>query len=197
MGAGSNSRRIAALALASTTGCALLDGVGGGDSADAGGAGSPDARGSECLAGDVDAGGLDGAPARLLTDESILLFKEIGESKDYFGLQLRPDAAPFTGAVEVGLYRAEDSATNYETCGICVIILADVLEGARFPRQVFVADSASVNIESISDSFIKGTVSPSTLVGFDVSDTGVVAGAPNGCRVEAGQTSFETNIVPE
>ena len=168
-------------------GCAVVDGLKGNDeSTDGGGVdASPDA---DCAApSSMPIGMLAGGTA-VRTDTFLAVFasRETVPPRDIYQLELWQDLLPFTGTIEPGQYVIEDAQTEYDTCGVCVLIYGDTdVDG--FARQHYIAESGVVNIDFVDDSTISGSISTASLVSYDDGPRGA-------CQTTVGPTPFNAVI---
>jgi hypothetical protein len=93
------------------------------------------------------------------------------------------------GATTVQITGAE---TNYETCGACIRVLADVSEEGVQSAD-YVATSGSIAFTEISSTRIAGTITGVTLTHVDILPEAPFTSTPNpdGCESQLGTLAFD------
>jgi hypothetical protein len=185
------------------SGCAVVDGFGGDDDSsdsveeepDAGGAGrdagdlEPDAgRAVECAApSSMPFGMLTGGSATRTADfVAVFGSTELQPPRDIYQLELWQDILPFRGTVAPGSYVIGGPQTDYDTCGVCLLIYGDADE-LGVARQRYIAESGVVTIDFVDDFTITGSITQASLVSFDDGPRGA-------CRTSVGPTMFNAII---
>jgi hypothetical protein len=109
--------------------------------------------------------------------------------KDALSLQLWDDRAPFTGQVTTGSFTLGSADANFNTCGTCVTIVADIVP-MQGPTEFYIAQSGTLQIDSV-DGTLSGSVSDLTLVKFDLA-----TGTPisDGCDTTIASASFSASL---
>src|SRR6266545_1089886 len=125
------------VAQAATTGsgCAAINGFSGGDDdRDAGGDGEADGGGgpnaadagtdTACTAPDSMPAGLLVAGVAARDEDALAVFnsRDLSPPRDMYQLELWQNIAPFSGTLVPGTYVIEGTQTEYDTCGVCVMI---------------------------------------------------------------------------
>lgn len=109
--------------------------------------------------------------------------------KDALSLQLWDDRGPFSGQVTTGSFTLGGAEANFNSCGTCVTIVADIVP-MQGPTEFYIAQSGTLQIDSIEGT-LSGSVSDLTLVKFDLS-----TGAPisDGCDTAIASASFSAPL---
>lgn len=112
---------------------------------------------------------------------------DAGPPRDTFFVKLVSGKGVFAGGVVPGNYTIAGAEAQYNNCGLCVLIIADIVAGAG-PTKFYLADSGTVNLTSTSNPI---TGSAANLVLKEV-DIGTGAFVANGCTSMIGSIDFTT-----
>ena len=114
-----------------------------------------------------------------------------GALPDELQVQLWDNYGAFLGGVAApGTYPISGPETSVDTCGVCVIVFADV-DPTAGPASAYIAQAGSVQVDSITTSF---TGAVSGVPGFQHfnDDTGTVIN--DGCTTQLQSADFDSAI---
>lgn len=106
---------------------------------------------------------------------------------DRLDLELWDQTGAFTGDVAAGTYTIGGVETSLETCGVCVMALADFTPPAE---QFYIAQTGTVTITSVEPT-LAGSLSGVTLAQFDPATGALVAG---GCTATVPTLDFSAPV---
>ena len=104
--------------------------------------------------------------------------------RDAFFIKLVTGKGVFAGGLATGTFSIAGVDTNYNNCGLCVHIIADIISGTG-PSKFYFADAGSVTLTSTSP--IAGTASNIWLTEVDIASGTKI---PNGCQGQVGSIAF-------
>lgn len=143
----------------------------------------PDAAAAQCLVPATygDLGAKTGTTAQGPTTLTIVL--DPGPPRDSFFLKLAAGKGVFTGGLATGTYPITADEADFNACGLCVNIIADIVAG-QGPSKFYFATSGSVTLTATEPP--AGTLANVTL------EEVTVAGAPagSGCATTITAMSF-------
>jgi 5'-nucleotidase len=128
------------------------------------------------------AGALDGYidPDSALTDyvyyEAML---NADSSPDVLQIWLYNGFGVFTNGIKKGTYDLTGDETNWETCGACVLVLADVNTSTGEAKQTYLATGGQITITELGPRLI-GSLSNVTLTRVTISDVSPYPSTPTG-----------------
>jgi hypothetical protein len=118
-----------------------------------------------------------------------------GAPNDYVMVYLVDNKGPFVGkAVTAGTYTISGADTNLETCGVCVIALGDVDPTTKLAKEVYLAQSGSVTIDSVgaAGAQLSASVTGAALSHWDLTAKAV---ATDTCTTSLGTASMAGTVV--
>lgn len=115
----------------------------------------------------------------------ITVVLDMGPPRDSFYLKFVSGKGVFAGGIAPGNYTISGVEAEYNNCGLCAHIIADIVTGAG-PSKFYFADSGSVNLTSTSGP-ITGTATNLTLKEVEITSGAFVT---NGCTTSIGSISF-------
>ena len=104
--------------------------------------------------------------------------------RDAFFIKLVMGKGVFASGLATGTFNIAGVDAGYNTCGLCVHIIADIVSGSG-PSKFYFADAGSVTLTSTSP--IAGTASNVWLTEVDINSGMKVAG---GCQGQVGSIAF-------
>ena len=108
-----------------------------------------------------------------------------GPPRDTFFVKLVPGNGPFAGGpVTTGTFPITGVDTDYNDCGACTHVIADIVAGSG-PSKFYFADAGTLTISSLSP--LAGSAQNLRLVETDISTGTPVA---NGCTTTITSISF-------
>ncbi len=118
-------------------------------------------------------------------------------STDLFVVELFSNAAPFENGFKTGTFEISGAQTDYNTCGACVSVWANVAGGKA--EMVYLAQSGTLVIESVEGNFT-GSFTPNastaSFVGYKpTSDTSSELRAQ--CTLNGGSVAWDEAIATE
>jgi len=117
-------------------------------------------------------------------------------SPDVLDIELYKGFGVFTtGEIRTGTYTITGDEANYATCGVCVLLLADVNTTSGAPGSLYMATGGTVNITSVSPN-ITGTLSNMTFVHVDIDST-TFQSTPNADNCPSAITSLSFDALVE
>jgi len=144
---------------------------------------TPDAPAAQCLvpASYGDLGAKSGTTAQGPTTLTIVL--DAGPPRDSFFLKLNTGKGVFAGGLANGTYPITGDEADFNACGLCVNIIADIVAG-QGPSKFYFATAGSVTLTNTQPP--TGTLTNVTLQEVTVS------GAPvnSGCTTSIAAMSF-------
>jgi hypothetical protein len=112
---------------------------------------------------------------------------EPGPPRDTFFIRMVPGNGAFVNGLAAGTYTISGVDTDYNNCGLCVHIIADIVAG-QGPSKFYFADAGSVTLTS--------TTAPITgsATGLHLSEIDIGTGAkvPGGCEATIDSVDFAT-----
>ena len=113
---------------------------------------------------------------------------DAGPPRDTFFLKMVTGKGVFSGGIAPGTYTISGVDADYNNCGLCVHIIADIVAGSG-PSKFYFANTGTVTLTSTTPP-ISGSASNLTFREVDLS-----TGAPvqNGCASAMAAISFTTN----
>lgn len=143
-------------------------------------------------------GALTGQVISVAADSYLSVDQEIaaGPPRDLFVVELFGDAPPFGDGLKTGTFPIEGAQTNYNECGVCVVVFADLVEGSP-TAMAYIAQSGTVTITSVEGSFA-GSFEPDgdtvEMVGYARSGNGYTAAQPL-CAIRGGGATWD-QVIP-
>lgn len=111
---------------------------------------------------------------------------DAGPPRDTFFLKMVTGKGVFTGGIAIGTYTIAGDDADYNDCGLCVHIIADIVSGVG-PTKFYFANAGSVTLTSTSPP-ISGSAQNLTFREVDIG-----TGAPTGtCTSAIGSIMFTT-----
>lgn len=148
-----------------------------------------------CLVGD-DLGELALNDGAVITgDDWYTVYQAINDDTlpDYFQVELYGGTDQFPGLPEPGTYELSGANAQYSSCGVCVLLLADV-DGDGIPSQVFLATSGTVTVTSVA-STVSGTYSNLVFEAVEIDPNSYVSTPAGECASASASGSFSA-VVP-
>jgi len=112
---------------------------------------------------------------------------DAGPPRDSFFLKMVANKGVFAGGIAPGTYTITGADAQYNNCGLCVHIIADIVTGAG-PTMFYFAESGSVTLTTVNAP-IAGSVSNLVMREVDINSGSFVTG---GCSTTIGSMSFTT-----
>jgi hypothetical protein len=142
---------------------------------------------AQCLIqGDYgDAGALTGTAGSAQGATTVTVTLDAGPPRDTFFIRMVPGNGAFTGGVAPGTYTISGADADYNTCGLCVHIIADIVSG-QGPTKFYFADSGTVTLTATTPP-ISGSVQN---LHFNEIDIGSGAPVSGGCQASMTSASF-------
>lgn len=112
---------------------------------------------------------------------------EAGPPRDTFYLKMVTGRGVFTAGIMPGTYTIAGVDAGYNTCGLCVHIIADIVTGTG-PSKFYFADTGMVTLTSTTTP-IAGSAAQLHLAEVDIGTGQKVAG---GCEATIASISFST-----
>ena len=167
----------------------VLAACGGGESSS-----TPDAPGNAADAGYDEARclikgdfGAVGSVTGTASMGGITVTLDAGPPRDTFFLRMNAGMGVFTGGIAPGMYTISGADAGYNTCGLCVNIIADIVTGSG-PSKFYFATSGMVTLTSTA-SPIAGSAQNLQFVEVDINSGNPV---PGGCTGSIDSISFTT-----
>lgn len=152
--------------------------------------GTPDADNSaQCLIkGDYGAlGQVTGTAGMASGATTVTVTLEAGPPRDTFFIRMVPGNGAFASGLAAGTYTISGVDTDYNNCGLCVHIIADIVTG-QGPSKFYFADAGSVTLMSTTAP-IMGSATNLHLAEIDI---GTGAKVPGGCEATIDSINFAT-----
>jgi hypothetical protein len=142
---------------------------------------------AQCLIqGDYgDAGALTGTAGSAQGATTVTVTLDAGPPRDTFFIRMVPGNGAFTGGVAPGTYTISGADADYNSCGLCVHIIADIVSG-QGPTKFYFADSGTVTLTATTPP-ITGSVQN---LHFNEIDIGSGAPVSGGCQASMTFASF-------
>ncbi|MBL4635456.1 MAG: hypothetical protein JKY56_16465 [Kofleriaceae bacterium] len=174
---------------------ACSGGSGGSNSSAADAGGLNDGGAMTCPAAD-DFGDLGAAGGNVFAQSQYLSVDvELASSpRDLFVVELFEGSAPFENGIAAGTFEISGTQTDYNTCGTCVSVWADVVDGTA--SMVYLAQSGTLTVTSIEGRFtgsFAATGGSSTFVGYRLTTDTSSEEAPE-CTLKGGNVSWDSPI---
>lgn len=174
---------------------ALLAACGGSSDGSGGGGNSPDAQ----VASDARAnclvspnygqlGNVTATAGRNGAATTVTVTLDAGPPRDTLFLRMTPGTGAFAGGLVPGTYPLGGVDLNYNQCGLCVNIIADIVPG-QGPTKFYMATAGTIALTSVTPPIV-GTVSNLTLAEMELSTGALV---PGGCTTSIAAASFRAN----
>jgi hypothetical protein len=132
-----------------------------------------------------DVGTLAGAQSQGATTSTIVL--DAGPPRDSLFLRLAANKGAFSGGLKTGTFSITGPDADYNGCGLCTTIIADIVTG-QGPSKFFFADAGSVTLTATTPP--AGSMSNVHLREVNFM-TGVFV--PGGCEATIDALAFSTN----
>lgn len=139
------------------------------------------------IAGDFGALGSLTGTAGTMGGTTVTVTLDAGPPRDTFFLKMVTGKGVFAGGVAPGTYTIAGVDAQYENCGLCVHIIADIVTGSG-PTKFFFADAGTVTMTSTSPP-IAGSAQNLHFVEVDINTGQPVAA---GCQGSIDSISFST-----
>ena len=110
-----------------------------------------------------------------------------GPPRDTFFIRMVAGQGAFTSGVTPGTYTLSGADADYNNCGLCVHIIADIVAG-QGPSKFYFADAGSVTLTSTTAP-ISGSATNLHLSEIDIGTGAKVAG---GCEATIDSVMFQT-----
>ncbi len=110
-----------------------------------------------------------------------------GPPKDSFFIKLVPGNGAFIGGVAPGTYTISGVDADYNNCGLCVHIIADIV-ASQGPSKFYFADAGTVTLTSTTPP-IMGSAQGLHFAEVDINSGAPVAG---GCQATMDSVEFAT-----
>lgn len=145
-----------------------------------------------------DLGAIDGSVIADAENEylSIDAVVNVGPPQDLYVIELFGGYGAMTDGLATGTFTLSGDETNYNTCGVCVSVLAE-FDPMTGPTMTYIAQSGTVTITSVEGTFA-GTFVPD---GAGVPMTGAVLNEDSGmfdtrsdCTITGGGASWDKAI---
>jgi hypothetical protein len=133
-----------------------------------------------------DLGSLPATTGNVQGATTVTVTIEPGTARDTFFIRMVPGNGVFAGGLAPGTYELAGVETQYNNCGLCVHIIADITMNG--PSKFYFAQSGSITLNSVT-SPITGSAQNVELVEIDIGTGQVVAG---GCTGRIGSLAFAT-----
>lgn len=153
------------------------------------GGGGPDAAydTARCLIKGTygDLGTIAGSAGQGPTTSTIVL--EVGPPRDSMFLKLTDLKGAFSGGLKTGTFSISGADADYNGCGLCLNIIADIVAG-QGPAKFYFADTGSVTLTA--------TMPPAgSLSNIHLREVNFMTGVfvPNGCEATIAKATFSTN----
>ena len=108
--------------------------------------------------------------------------------KDDLFIKLVAGKGVFVGGLKTGVFDLTGAETDYNTCGACVIIIADLIPG-QGPSKFYLATSGTLTLSSVTQPM---SGSGSNLL-FDEIGVNTFQKIPGGCHAGIDSMSFVAN----
>lgn len=112
---------------------------------------------------------------------------DAGPPRDSFFLKMVTGKGVFGGGIVPGTYTIGGVEAQYNNCGLCVHIIADIVTGSG-PSKFYFADSGTVMLSSVNAP-ITGTATNLNLREVDIGSGSFITG---GCTTTIASMSFTT-----
>ena len=185
----------------------LVDGGSGGGSGDGGGGGGgggADAGGGvvtcSTVADFADLGVIDGQIFGNAADDYLSIDSTLDATApvDLFVVELFGGFAPFADGIVPGTYEITGDQTDYNTCGACAVVYADLDEAAG-PGMIYTAQSGTIVVTSVEGNFTGSftpTAGTTSFVGYSFNETTEDFDRQETCTVTGGGSSWD-KAIPE
>jgi hypothetical protein len=120
---------------------------------------------------------------------------------DLFALQLYAGFGPFIGGgVTTGTFAIAGDDTNYATCGVCGLIIADLPASGMIeltdPQRIYLAQSGTVTITSLSPN-LTGTIDNLVLAHVTIDPATAESTVVPDCTSTIGSLSFDAPVTQQ
>lgn len=132
-----------------------------------------------------DAGALTGTAGSAQGATTVTVTLDAGPPRDTFFIRMVPGNGVFAGGVAPGTYTISGADADYNSCGLCVHIIADIVSN-QGPTKFYFADSGTVTLTSTTPP-IAGSVQD---LHFNEIDIGSGAPVSGGCQASMTSASF-------
>lgn len=129
-------------------------------------------------------GALTGTAGNAMGSPTLTVTLDAGPPRDAFFVKLVTGKGVFSGGIAPGSYNIAGVDAGYNTCGLCVHIIADIVSGSG-PSKFYFADTGMVTLTSTNP--IAGSAANLSLSEVDINSGQKVAG---GCQGQIESISF-------
>jgi len=113
---------------------------------------------------------------------------DAGPPRDTLFLRMTPGTGALSGGLVPGTYPLAGVDINYNQCGLCVNIIADIVPG-QGPTKFYMATGGMVTLTSVTPPLV-GSVSNLNLAEMELSSGALI---PGGCTTSIAAASFRAN----
>lgn len=116
-----------------------------------------------------------------------------GQLPDWFMIQMWDETATFPGALETGTFTLGGADLQYDTCGMCVMLVGDHTgDAAEEITNTYMATGGTVTVSAVAPTF---TVSLDNVNFQHVLFNGTVSNPnPSGCTASVSSLSFSVDL---